>query len=115
MGCFTDYYNAVSGRAYWTVMQDLDSAVSLVGCVHRGIKGSGPLYHGLGSKEEFTEAEKKQAQSLADRTRELSKSSAGPETGKFHAALADDAHDFAVACLVRRGAVHKGPPKQPVD
>ena len=113
MGCFDTYYNDVSGRPYWTVIDDLDSAVTLVGCVRKGIHGSGPLYHGVDSKESFTESEKKAAGQLADSVRKQAKSEPKANLAAEHSKLADEAYEFAIGCLIRRGAVHKGPPKIP--
>ena len=113
MGCFAKYYNEVSARPYWTVMDDLDSAVSLVGCVRGGIHGSGPLYHGVDSAESFTESEKAEATALADTVRKHAKSEPGQHFNSEHSDLADAAYTFAVACLVRRGAIHRGEPKIP--
>jgi hypothetical protein len=113
VGCFTKYYDDVSGRPYWTVAHDLDSAVELVGCVWRGIKGSDPLYHDVASAGSFIESEKAEATSLAERVRKHAKSGSASGRAAEHSQLADDAYDFAIACLVRRGARHKGPPKIP--
>jgi hypothetical protein len=111
--CFVKYYNDVSARPHWTVMHDLDSAVELVGCVWHSIRGSGPLYHCVEKREAFTQSEKKQATALATRVRRHAKSKHGRRARGEHSKLADNAYRFAIACLVRRGATHKGAPKLP--
>lgn len=113
MGCFSAYSHLIMAQADDDYAGHLDAAAALAGCVRRQIMGSGPLYHGIESAAHFTRSEKVEAEDLAKRTRELFQGHSSPDAAAALAGLADTAHEFAIRCLVARGAIHKGPPKAP--
>ena len=106
MGCFRDYYFTTSDSACGPACS-LDAAATLAGCVRKKIMGSGPLYHPVKSADSFTASERKRALALAKRAKEVRRT----KDHKRALLLFDDLHDFVVACLVARGAVHRGGPK----
>jgi hypothetical protein len=113
MGCFYDYQETVVRQDYLDVAGHLDAAATLAACLHHQIFGSGPLYHPVGKAKFFTKSESDTAQQLAKKVNDVMRPKDNNLSANDMALLADEAYEFAIKCLVARGAVHKGPPKIP--
>ena len=113
MGCFQTYEDTVARQDTWDVSGHLDAAAALTACLRHQIIGSGPLYHPLPDAKSFTESETAAATSLAKKVIAKHGNKEKAPSAEDLALLADEAYEFAIACLVARGAVHKGPPKVP--
>jgi hypothetical protein len=110
--CFLEYYRTVS-EPTCGVACSLEAAADLIACLRKKIFGSGPLYHPVGSAKSFTKVESDKAAALANRTKNMNTSEKNALTNKDYLSLADDLFDFAIGCLIARGAVDKGPAKTP--
>lgn len=108
--CFLEYYRTVSEDTCGYSCR-LEAAADLAGCLRKKIIGSGPLYHPIESGKSFTKPESENAIALAQRASDMHKAKKDSFVEKDFVKLADDLFDFAVGCLISRGAIHKGPPK----